>query len=140
MRALFRAGDQAALFRAMKEVWRHHPEPNLIRWMIDAAAEVLERRMSDQERQQRKDWYRHKVRHELVVELRSRRAEFKERGDERGATLDRTWQDVSDVLQGDVAWGSESTIRASYFLVQKLGGDAATFADYLKYLKNLKGA
>jgi hypothetical protein len=129
-------GDLTAYVYAVRLCGRHRQHPP--RWLVEASKVMVERAMAEEEKRARREWAIHRARWEALVELRERRHELKERGDDRGMTWERAREAVSEELAHDEERGSERTIKASYELVEAAGGAQATFADFLKERRRRK--
>jgi hypothetical protein len=135
--ARWQAGDITAVARAIQECHRAKQPPPW--WLVDAAKTLTVAAMAEKEKRLRRDWNIHQRRWEALTELRDRRDEFAERGDDRGATWERAREAVSDLLKGSAAEGSADAIKRSYDLVQVAGGADATFESYKKKLRRQPG-
>jgi hypothetical protein len=127
--------NRDALIEALRELCRSHPKPATVWWIFEDIATLLRINMSAEEQKQRRDWDNHQRRWEALTELRERRFELAKDGDDRGTSWERARAAVSEILQGTAAEGAPSTIKASYELVEEVGGANATLEDYERYIK-----
>jgi hypothetical protein len=130
LHARWRAGDLTAFDQAVRECWRHGAAPT--GWLAQAAADVVRLAMDEDEKRARREWNSHQRRWGALVELRQRRHELNDRGDDRGMTWESAREAVAEILEGTDAAGSDATIKTSYELVEAAGGEHATFESYLE--------
>jgi hypothetical protein len=123
------SGDLTAFAQAVRLCWRHRRHPPL--WLMEASKTLVERAWEEDKKRARREWAIHRARWEALVELRERRHELKQRGDDRGMTWDDAREAVSEALEKDEAAGSAAAIKESYELIQDAGGEGATFQDFL---------
>ena len=116
-------GDHTAYVYAVRLCGRHRRHPP--DWLIEASEALVERAMAEEEKRARREWVIHRARWEALVELRDRRHELKQHGDDRGMTWDDAREAVSEILQETEAAGSAATIKESYELIQDAGGEGA---------------
>jgi hypothetical protein len=81
--------------------------------------ELVDRRMSAAERRQQGDVMIHKIRWRAVTELHSQHMPWA-----------KCWSAAAEILDDTEAGGSAETIRASYKLIQRAGGEQTTFKSY----------
>jgi hypothetical protein len=123
-------GNLFGAFAAVRLCWRHRQPPP--EWLVDAVEVLVDRAMGELERRARREWSIHRERWEAFVALREHRHDLAAHGDDRGMSWEKARAAVSERLAGSDAAGSERTIKASYELIEKAGGDRATFASYLQ--------
>jgi hypothetical protein len=111
------AGDTLAITKCLLTCRIHH-EP-LPRWLADATIALICNRMPAAEQQQQSDFAMHKIRWEAVRELH-----------ERHMTLEECRPVAADMLAGTEAAGAGDTIRDSYRLIERAGGERATLDSY----------
>jgi hypothetical protein len=129
LQARWNAGDLTAFDQAIRECWRHGEVPH---WLVPAAADLVRLAMDEDEKRARREWDIHQRRWEALVELRQRRHELHDRGDDRGMSWESARLAVSEILEGTDAAGSDATVKTSYELVEAAGGEHATFESYLE--------
>jgi hypothetical protein len=112
----WRAGLLLAVTKGL-EICRlyRQPPPG---WIVGAVAKVVKERMTKFERRRYRQDLIHYERFDAVRELRERRHELAKLGDNRGASWERAYDAVSDLLKGTRAAGSADTVKASYQYVQ----------------------
>jgi hypothetical protein len=124
----WRAGDTIAITEAVRALIR-----DLVRergmeewwWLADAVEQLVDRRMPDDEKRARREFEGHLYRWEAVTELHERRFELLERGDDRGMSLEKCFDAVSEMMGN-----SYDTVRKSYQLIQNAGGKVVTLESY----------
>ena len=129
----WRAGDLGAIHQAARELCVGQQAPPW--WLVDAIAKLIERSLSNDEKEARRLFEIHQRRWEAVVEIRQRRHEFALRGDMRGMTWLRCYAAAAEVLEGTDAAGSLEAMKDSYQLIQKAGGAGATQKNYQRIVR-----
>jgi hypothetical protein len=125
--AAWDAGDLGAPRRAMRALGRR-PPPD---WLVAAVDKLTVLAMSDEEKDQRRDWDNHQTRWEALVELQARKQELFERFEhQRGWSWERGRAVVARLLNC-----SEGTVKTSYEIVKSAGGENATFESYKALLR-----
>jgi hypothetical protein len=124
------SGDLTAFAQAVRLCWRHRRHPPL--WLMEASKALVERAMTEDERRGRREWAIHRARWEALVELRARRHELKQHGDDRGMTWDDAREAVSEILEKTEAAGSAAAVKESHELIEHAGGERATFKSFLE--------
>jgi hypothetical protein len=119
---------------SLEQAWKQHHHPGALadatliclafrqpmpHWLAMAVFDLIETRMTPQERNQRDDNWKHFVRWQVVKELRERRHELLADGDDSGSTWERTFEAASDALQDTSAAGSAEAMKKSYKKVQR---------------------
>lgn len=133
----WRRGDTTAISRAVHEliveyhrriVAEHLPDqPDEWWWLLDAVTQLVDQRMPDDEKRTRREFDLHQRRWEMVVELRERRYELLERGDDRGMSLENCFVAVAECEEAE---GGEVAVKRSYYLIEAAGGERATLESY----------
>jgi hypothetical protein len=126
------AGDTLAIARAVAACSRLHEPPP--RWLEDAINTHIDRRMSAAEKRQQRDLASHLMRWEAVLLARGGRP-WDARNNEGGMPWDDCWPAASDMLAGTEAESSAETVRGSYKLIQKAGGEHTTLETYRRALR-----
>jgi hypothetical protein len=89
-------------------------------WLVEAVITVAKASLTPVETRRRRENMIHLTRWDAVRDLRDRRHQLLEQhGDNRGTSWERCFAAVSEYLEDTEAAGSESTIRASYDIVQR---------------------
>jgi hypothetical protein len=124
-------GDLTAFPHAVWLYWRQHPKL-FPRWMVEASEAQAEHAMAEGEKRARREFNIARTRWEALVELRERRHELNQLGDDRGMVMEDAREAVSEVLQKDEAAGGAAAVKESYELMQDAGGERATFQSFLE--------
>jgi hypothetical protein len=127
------AGDSLAIVGAVHICQEFH-EP-LPRWLTDAITELVDRRMSGDERREQTDLKMHTLRWHAVMVLRGPKRLSYDHGklcevDVPKLTWEKCWSGAAEMLEGTAFRGSAATIRASYMLIKHAGGERATLESY----------
>jgi hypothetical protein len=131
-----RGGDITAFPEVARLVWKRDPQ-RVPYELVETSKVLVERAMAEDEKRARREYRIAWTRWEALVELRKRRHELNERGDDRGMTWENAREAVSEMLErtDPEAAGSARTVRESYELIEAAGGERATFETFLEARK-----
>jgi len=118
----------------LEEAWKQNRHPGALadamlvcfafrqptpHWLAMAVFDLIETRMTPQEKSRRADNWKHFVRWQVVAELRARRYELLAIDDDSAKTWERAYAAASDRLQNTSAAGSAEAMKKSYKKVQR---------------------
>jgi hypothetical protein len=123
----WRAGDTTAIARAVRELLVHQPPPLPEEWwcLVEAVEQLVDQRMPDDEKRVRREFDNHRHRWEAVDELYRRRFELLGHGDDRGRSLEKCYEAVSEKIGENY-----ETVKSSHQLIRAAGGERATLESY----------
>jgi hypothetical protein len=124
LKRLWQAGDTTAIPKAIQRllVQQRNVEGW---WVLDAVEALVKHRMPDEEKRLRREFEEHQRRWEALVELRARRFELFERGNDAGMSWEKARAAVAELFGV-----SDATVKASYDLIQAAGGEDATVDNF----------
>jgi hypothetical protein len=122
------AGDVLAFARAQFCCSYLHQGPP--RWLRKASLELCERRMSDGDKRTYGDLTDHLLRYQAVQSVRGRRPWDARNTSKSKVRGDAVWKAAAKLLAGNGVKCSGETVRKSYTLIKRAGGERVTLPSY----------
>lgn len=123
----WRAGDVLAVARALICCRHFHKVPP---WLCEAALELCERRMSDEDKLAYGHLTDHLMRFQAVQLVRGQRPWDARNNNKKKVLGDQVWEDAAKMLADTGINCSGETVRKSHTLIRRAGGDHVTLPSY----------